>query len=353
MSPPSSSTALHLLSDQRHTRRLSLGCPHLDALLGGGLDVCGLTEIAGEAGSGKTQLVLQLLLQAQLPCALGGLSGGAVYLHSDTANADPALRRMHSMATAFAHTHSALGAEVEMLKQQVFVLQVDTPQELWNVLNDQLPTFLDSTSVRILAIDSIGGLYRAQDDDAIGGAQTTRAGAAAERAQHAMRVAARLKKLAEQFNLAAVVTNQVCVRARAMHLSSFGWCACLKACALARRCCSQVSDIPLDATQRRLAPPWELGPCGNPDGTSARVPALGPAWACTVNTRIVLTRHEMLCAATGGSEWRRQLHMVWSPRMAEASVRVEVREQGLVGLPMVGGQPGTTGEGVEPRLLRA
>ena len=39
--------------------RLSLGCPALDAATQGGLLTRQLTEIAGESGSGKTQLCLQ------------------------------------------------------------------------------------------------------------------------------------------------------------------------------------------------------------------------------------------------------------------------------------------------------
>ena len=40
-----------LADDPWHTSRLSLGCPRLDAALGGGIDPGGVTEIAGEAGA--------------------------------------------------------------------------------------------------------------------------------------------------------------------------------------------------------------------------------------------------------------------------------------------------------------
>jgi hypothetical protein len=42
----------------------------------GGIPSQGITEIAGESGSGKTQICLQLCLTVQLPKSSGGLNGG-------------------------------------------------------------------------------------------------------------------------------------------------------------------------------------------------------------------------------------------------------------------------------------
>ena len=66
--------ACHKLED--NWRRLSVGCKQLDSFLEGGIPVRGITEIAGESGSGKTQLCLQLALSVQYPQLLGGLEGG-------------------------------------------------------------------------------------------------------------------------------------------------------------------------------------------------------------------------------------------------------------------------------------
>uniref|UniRef100_A0A8C6RV54 RecA family profile 1 domain-containing protein n=1 Tax=Nannospalax galili TaxID=1026970 RepID=A0A8C6RV54_NANGA len=77
-------TALHLFQKresfpQQH-QRLSLGCPILDRLLGGGLPLEGITELAGRSSAGKTQLALQLCLAVQFPQQYGGLEAGAVYI---------------------------------------------------------------------------------------------------------------------------------------------------------------------------------------------------------------------------------------------------------------------------------
>lgn len=42
----------------------------------GGVLCRGITEIAGESASGKTQLCIQLCITAQLPTAVGGLDTG-------------------------------------------------------------------------------------------------------------------------------------------------------------------------------------------------------------------------------------------------------------------------------------
>jgi RecA/RadA recombinase len=64
-----------LLAGRERCGRLSFGCGALDSALGGGVPMRGLTEIAGEAGAGKTQLCLQLALHAVLPEEHGGLGG--------------------------------------------------------------------------------------------------------------------------------------------------------------------------------------------------------------------------------------------------------------------------------------
>lgn len=61
-------------------QRLSVGCSKLDGFLRGGFAVQGITEIAGESSSGKTQLCLQMALTVQYPVINGGLSGGWCFL---------------------------------------------------------------------------------------------------------------------------------------------------------------------------------------------------------------------------------------------------------------------------------
>jgi len=57
-------------------QHLSVGCSKLDGFLQGGVAVQGITEIAGESSSGKTQFCLQMALTVHYPVINGGLSGG-------------------------------------------------------------------------------------------------------------------------------------------------------------------------------------------------------------------------------------------------------------------------------------
>lgn len=72
------------LLDQRKTVvRLSTGSKSLDELLGGGLESQSITEAAAEFGSGKTQIGLQLCVNATLPPEKGGLGGHVVFIDSE------------------------------------------------------------------------------------------------------------------------------------------------------------------------------------------------------------------------------------------------------------------------------
>lgn len=195
--------ASSLLRERGHRGKLSCGCAVLDAFLGGGIDHSGITEVAGEAGSGKSQFVLQLMLSVQLPASLGGLGGGAIYMHADTPSYLPAVKRLKQIAAAFAKSHSAHGATEERLMNQISIIQIDTAESLEHVIVNALPGFLREKPVRLIVLDSIGALFRAVGED--GGSSRTHLH---DRAQQLFAISARLKRISDSFNVAIVITNQ-------------------------------------------------------------------------------------------------------------------------------------------------
>jgi RecA/RadA recombinase len=79
---PTCDTAAELYKRSGEVSLLSFGDSVLDISLGGGIPLHGIHEICGEAGSGKTQMALQLAVRGVLPVACGGLGGQSCYLTS-------------------------------------------------------------------------------------------------------------------------------------------------------------------------------------------------------------------------------------------------------------------------------
>lgn len=90
-------SASQLLQEQksRSTRPIVTFSKSMDKLLGGGLSIGELTEIVGMPGVGKTQLAMQLCVDASLPKSYGGVGGEAVYIDSEGSFSP---ERCHSMA---------------------------------------------------------------------------------------------------------------------------------------------------------------------------------------------------------------------------------------------------------------
>ena len=196
-SAPFSVTAQALHDDIRHTRKLSLGCAVLDRVMGGGIDVQGITEVAGSAGAGKTQLVLRCLLHAQLPPSEGGLSGGAIYIFSEgssqpsmhrpgvdtsprreqppagcahprlravryvrctriSASAVPTCRapshrrrRLHALADVYGERYRHLGATSQYLMEKIVSVEADEPELLMRRLETIESEVLRSRPIRV------------------------------------------------------------------------------------------------------------------------------------------------------------------------------------------------------------
>ncbi|KAJ1635116.1 P-loop containing nucleoside triphosphate hydrolase protein [Pavlovales sp. CCMP2436] len=180
----------------RHRVRLRTGCDAIDECLGGGFPVRGITEIAGESSAGKTQLALQLLFQAQLPLAHGGLQGGALFLHTE--GGDAPVERLRQIGAAFAERWTSLGATCDRLCEHIFIERVDTADMLMSTLRYRVPGLLAANRVRLIVIDSIAALFRTYMDDNL-----------PQRSALLMSLAAEMKRISEQMHVAFIVVNQV------------------------------------------------------------------------------------------------------------------------------------------------
>ena len=71
------------LANSKIFRKIQFNVPAIDDITGGGITINSITQIYGEAGSGKSQLAMQLAVNVQLPENLGGLNGNCVYVSTD------------------------------------------------------------------------------------------------------------------------------------------------------------------------------------------------------------------------------------------------------------------------------
>lgn len=169
--------------------RLTTGSSALDELLLGGVETQSITEFFGDFGSGKTQICHTLCATSQLPPEQGGLGGGAIYIDTEGTFRP---ERLHQIAVA-------RGEDPDQVLQQVMLCKVYNSSHLELVVNG-LSRFIEKYQAKLVIVDSIISLHRAEF---IG------RGTLANRQQRLNKLIHKLLRLAEVYNIAVVVTNQV------------------------------------------------------------------------------------------------------------------------------------------------
>eukprot|EP01133_Synstelium_polycarpum_P007861 gene7861-9226_t len=263
--------------------RLSTGSRLLDRRLGGGILPSGITEIAGESGCGKTQICLQLCLQAQLPFASGGLEGGVLYLATET---DPPLKRLRQLIEA-----RKLGAVGRALQDNIFIERVTSATQLINLLSVKLSVVISQRTIRLLIIDSVAALFRSEYgpdmNDVI------------EKTNLLWELTNQLKLISDQHGITVVVTNQATDHfeplpqtnnnnnSNQIVAKSSGGMDLQSLIPTSRPSKKRKSTfIPPYQSSRQLNSTFLTTSSNN----KSVVPALGLPWANFINTRIMLTK---------------------------------------------------------------
>ena len=192
----------------------------LDAALGGGVPVGHVTEITGESGAGKTQLLLTLLLAAQLPPARGGLGRPALYISTEAPLSTVRLSqilRNHPQLRGPAPGEQRGGGGEEGGGAGIIgapsldnIINTVTPdlESQDHILSFQVPVEVARRNVGLVVLDSVAANYRAEFER--GGARG--ASGLAARGNDLVRLGRLLHELAWQHDLAVVVSNQVADR---------------------------------------------------------------------------------------------------------------------------------------------
>ncbi|KAG7199153.1 hypothetical protein KM043_018042 [Ampulex compressa] len=140
---------------KRREKYLTTGCQKIDTFLKGGMFCRGITEIYGAAGTGKTQLALQLALTVQLPMDKGGLAAGAVYICTQSAFPSKRLQQLIERLEVI-QGHQING-------DKIFVQHICTIEELELCITRRIPILLKAERIGLVVIDSIAAPYRTVD----------------------------------------------------------------------------------------------------------------------------------------------------------------------------------------------
>lgn len=193
-------TGDQVLERRKLVGKLSFGTEALDELLGGGAETQSITEFYGEFGSGKTQIVQQMAVNAQLPVEEGGFGGSVIYI--DTENTFRP-ERITQMVDGLSEKNGVEYDVTEFLKDihvgraynsNHQMLLVDTAMDLAEKLKDT------DKPVKLLVVDSLTAHFRSE---------YVGRGTLADRQQKLNKHLHSLLKFGNLYNAAILCTNQV------------------------------------------------------------------------------------------------------------------------------------------------
>ena len=182
-------TADYLLEKLSRRRYITTGSRNLDTLLRGGVVTGAVTEFYGEFGSGKTQLCHTLAVNVQLPEEEGGLDKNAIYIDTEKTFSPS---RVVEIA-------NARGLDPKETLRRIVVARAFNTTHLL-LLSHSLPKKIKENNIGFIAIDSAVAPFRAEY---IG------RGKLSERQQLLNRFMHDLLRVAELYEVAIVITNQV------------------------------------------------------------------------------------------------------------------------------------------------
>ncbi|KAK9378415.1 Rad51-domain-containing protein [Kockiozyma suomiensis] len=168
---------------------ISTGSAALDAVLGGGIKTMSITEVFGEYRCGKTQLAHTFCVTAQLPRNMGGAEGKVAYIDTEGTFRP---ERLRDIAERF-------GVDPDQVCDNISYARALNSEHQMELIEKLGGTFADG-SFRLLIVDSIMAQFRV---DYSGRGELN------ERQQKLNQMLGRLNRLAEEYNVAVFMTNQV------------------------------------------------------------------------------------------------------------------------------------------------
>jgi DNA repair protein RadA len=166
--------------------RISTGSKDLDDILDGGIETKALTEFYGESGSGKTQLCHTLSVMAAHDKSNGGVNGKTIYL-------DTQGKFRPERIAAIAKSR---GFNIRHVMSNILCVKTMSAQQQELIIENILSRLNNDSGIRLLIVDSVISNYRAEFSKA-------------EKQKKLYKFMCTLATIAQRYNIAVVVTNQV------------------------------------------------------------------------------------------------------------------------------------------------
>lgn len=182
-------TAGEILKRREEIFRITTGSQKLDDLLGGGVETMGITEFYGKWASGKSQLMFQLSVNVQKTKEEGGAEGAVLFIDTESSFRPERVKQMAE----------AQGMDPDIILSNIYVAKaINSDHQI--ILIEKAEEMIKEKNIKLIIVDSITSHFRADYSGR---------GALSERQQKLNKHIHMLQKLTDQYNLAAVIANQV------------------------------------------------------------------------------------------------------------------------------------------------
>uniref|UniRef100_H3GER8 DNA repair protein RAD51 homolog n=1 Tax=Phytophthora ramorum TaxID=164328 RepID=H3GER8_PHYRM len=182
-------TAADVLESRKDLITLSTGSNAVDELLKGGVETGSITELFGEFRTGKTQLCHQLCVTCQLPVDRGGGEGKALFIDTEGTFRPQRLQ-------AIAERYGLDGDSV--LDNVAFARAYNSEHQMQLLV--QASAMMAESRFALVIVDSATALFRTDYSGR---------GELAARQQELAKFLRALTRMADEFGVAVVITNQM------------------------------------------------------------------------------------------------------------------------------------------------
>lgn len=186
-------TAYDVMERRKDIGHITVGSEAFDELIGGGIETQSITEVFGEFGSGKSQISHELAVTVQLPVEQGGLDAECVYI--DTENTFRP-ERIEQIADRFDLDHEEVLQKIHVARAFNSSHQILMAEKINELIQS-------GCNVKLVIVDSLMAHFRAE----YVGRESL-----AVRQQKLNQHLHVLQQLANTYNLAVFITNQVQAR---------------------------------------------------------------------------------------------------------------------------------------------